>query len=128
MIAIKPICRAQRVRRDGTVKVYLQYCLTSDKRVLLETGIEIPLKHWNKKRAVIMEDLPDPFGDPAELNDSIKRQLRNAEDVVGVIVKRKVNQCREAEFFNSQFQGVAWRPCPQGKSSRVGRFDEQNPS
>ncbi len=90
MKSIKAICRTQRVRRDGTVKVYLQYCLTSDKRTLLETGIEIPLRCWNKKKAFITEDLPDPYGDSTELNDSIKRQLRNAEDVVDILLKRKV--------------------------------------
>jgi len=90
MSAIKPICRAQKVRKDSTVKLYLQYCLNSDKRILLETDIVIPLKCWNKRRSVIMEDLPEKYGTAKELNDSIKRQLRNAEDIVDILLKRKV--------------------------------------
>jgi len=90
MSAIKPVCKAQKVRKDGTIKVYLQYCLTSDKRTLLETDIVIPLRYWNKKRSVIMEDLPEKYGNASELNDGIKRQLRNAEDVVDILLKRKV--------------------------------------
>ncbi len=35
MLPIKPIYKAGRTRKDGTNLIFIQYCLNSDKRILL---------------------------------------------------------------------------------------------
>ncbi len=55
---IKLIVRKGKVRNDGTALISLQYCYSSEQRVLLSTGIGIPIQFWNKKTRRISKDLP----------------------------------------------------------------------
>ena len=45
MLPIKPICPANKVGRDGTAPVFLQYCYSTTNRILLNTGISIPSQY-----------------------------------------------------------------------------------
>ena len=58
MVPLKFRCDNRKTRRDGTSLIYLQYCFSSDKRTLLNTGIGIPFKFWNPKKQAIQKDLP----------------------------------------------------------------------
>jgi hypothetical protein len=64
LLPIKPICRAKRVRKDGTAPIFLQYCYSREKRTLLNTSIFIPPPYWQSKQQKITTELPVNFGDP----------------------------------------------------------------
>ena len=49
ILPIKPICKKEWVRRDGTSVIFLQYCRNSEERVLVDTGLAIPPDYWNRK-------------------------------------------------------------------------------
>lgn len=61
LLPIKLIC-CKRVRKDGTNAIYVQYCYRPDKRILLSTEINIPMRYWNKRLLRISNDLPTIFG------------------------------------------------------------------
>ncbi len=42
LLPIKPICPKNKVRRDGTGLVFVQYCGADNKKLLLNTKIAIP--------------------------------------------------------------------------------------
>jgi len=90
MLAIKPVYKIQNLRKDGTVKLYLQYCHSSDIHPLLETGIGIPPKYWNRKKLLINADLPEIYGSAETLNEELRMQTRKAEDFVTLLLKKKV--------------------------------------
>jgi len=62
ILPIKPICKKEWVRRDGTSVIFLQYCRNSEERVLVDTGLAIPPKYWNRKNKRISLSLPENFG------------------------------------------------------------------
>ena len=65
---IKAICESRFQRKDGTSIIYIQYCASASKRVLLNTGISIPAVYWNKKRTCVAGNLPSNFGETKKLN------------------------------------------------------------
>ncbi len=89
-LPIKPICRANKIRNDGTSIIFLQYCYNATKRTLLNTGIAIPISFWNKKSRRISEKLPTEFGDYEILNDELNRQKRIAEDLITHAIKKEI--------------------------------------
>ena len=50
ILPIKPICKKEWVRRDGTSIIFRQFCRNSEERVLVDTGIAIPPEYWNPKK------------------------------------------------------------------------------
>jgi|GEM_PF-4579336 len=44
--ALKPVCKKDWKRKDGTSIVYLQYCLGSYQFVLVDTKIAIHPQYW----------------------------------------------------------------------------------
>ncbi|WP_343703202.1 phage integrase SAM-like domain-containing protein [Chitinophaga sp.] len=90
MLPIKPICKKNFTRRDGTSIVFIQYCQSIDRRTLLNTGIAIPPEYWNRKRLRINDDLPAAYGAVADLNEQLQKSLRNAQDIVNHAVKEKL--------------------------------------
>jgi hypothetical protein len=82
LLPIKPICRANKMRKDGTSLIFFQYCYNATKRTLLNTEIAIPINFWNKKQCCVSEKLPTHFGNFEKLNDEINRQKRIAEDLI----------------------------------------------
>jgi len=67
----------------------LQYCYSAEQRVVLSTGIGIPLKYWNRKTGRISKDLPLVYGDVQTLDTSITEKLRKAEDMVTYDLKQR---------------------------------------
>lgn len=88
---LKLIIDDQRIRKDGTCSVYIQYCYSPSKRTLLNTQIELLPTHWNKKLGCISNNLSDKYGDAEELNMELKRQLRIAEEIVFFANKKKLS-------------------------------------
>lgn len=79
---IKLIIKNGDIRKDGTSLIYVQYCFSSQKRVLLSTNISIPADYWNKKAGSILTSLPSQFGDLKSLEADLREQLRRAEQIV----------------------------------------------
>ncbi|MGN6532089.1 MAG: Arm DNA-binding domain-containing protein, partial [Ginsengibacter sp.] len=82
MLTVKPICKKSKARKDGTSVVYIQYCFSSGRRTLLNTGIAIPSNYWNEKVLKISDSLPTTFGMVAELNKKIRDLIRKVEDII----------------------------------------------
>ncbi|MGB8193733.1 MAG: site-specific integrase [Chitinophagaceae bacterium] len=91
LLPIKLICPKGKERSDGTCLVFIQYCYSADNRTLLNTEIAIPHVYWNKKDRCISNKLPKDFGDYAELNKELFRQLRIAEDLVMYAQENKLD-------------------------------------
>ncbi len=90
VLPIKPICRQNKLRRDGTSLVFLQYCYNATQRTLLNTGLAVPIEYWDKKQRCVSQKLPARFGDHQQLNEELRRHLRIAEDLVTHAVKNKL--------------------------------------
>lgn len=81
-LPLKPICEEKNMRKEGTSIVYIQYCFSSQKRTLLNTGIAIPPVFWDDHNCCIKDDLPAAYGDAGLLNKEIKKLYRLAEDII----------------------------------------------
>lgn len=82
MLTVKPICKKNKARKDGTSVVFIQYCFDSNRRTLLNTGIAIPSNYWNEKNLKISDSLPPTFGMAAELNKDVRDLIRKVEDII----------------------------------------------
>ena len=89
LLPIKPICSANKIRRDGTSLIFIQYCMSAENKTLLNTGITIPPRYWNKKLNRISDNLPVEVGIPSELNKELQRQIRLAEDIISFAIDRR---------------------------------------
>ncbi|MBO9203353.1 MULTISPECIES: site-specific integrase [Niastella] len=90
LLPIKPICRSNRIKKDGTAPIFLQYCYSRTKRTLLSTGIAVPPEYWQRKHLRISPQLPPQFGDASKLNDELLRQKRLVEDLVAEATKKQI--------------------------------------
>ncbi|MCB9064584.1 MAG: phage integrase SAM-like domain-containing protein, partial [Chitinophagales bacterium] len=82
LLPIKIICNARKSRRDGTSLIFIQYCCSSQHRVLLNSQIAIPASYFTPKKQCISEELPEEYGDVDLLNKELKRMLRTIEDLI----------------------------------------------
>ncbi len=123
MLPIKPIYKTGRTRKDGTNLIFIQYCLNSHKRVLLNTQIAVPIKYWNKKTLNISELLPFCYGDATELNDRIKSLIRKAEDLVDFGVKLKTEDLvmflKQNFDLKSDFESIKSRLLQEMKAAEI---------
>jgi hypothetical protein len=85
----------RRPRRDGTSLIYIQYCHSSEKRVLLSTLLAIPPRCWNKKAQRISPNLPEEYGKADQLNSELQRMIRSTEDIVAYAANQKIKNVRE---------------------------------
>lgn len=85
---LKPGCF--KPRKDGTSIIHIQYCYSSDYRTLLDTGIRIPVKNWDKKRQIVIPDLPAEYGNTKKVNEALTGQLRLIESMIDFAIKRSV--------------------------------------
>ena len=85
-LPIKVICD-RRPRKDGTCVISIQFCLSSERRTLLFTGLAVPPEYWNKRVGRIQKNLPSDFGDAENMNLRLQRMLRAAEDIVYRAIK-----------------------------------------
>ncbi len=81
-ITNQAICKKEWARRDGTSVIFLQYCLNSEERVLVDTGLAIPPEYWNRKNNRISAALPPVFGEVKDIENRLTQKLRRAEDLV----------------------------------------------
>jgi hypothetical protein len=80
----------RRPRKDGTAAIYIQYCFSSDRRILLSTDLAVPPAHWNKRLLRISPSLPKSFGDAETLNSRLQKMLRTAEDMISYALEQKM--------------------------------------
>lgn len=88
-LPIKIICD-RRPRKDGTCVISIQFCLSSERRTLLFTGLAVPPEYWNKRVGKIQKNLPSDFGDAESMNLQLQRMLRAAEDIVYLAIEKKM--------------------------------------
>ena len=101
ILPIKPICKKEWLRRDGTSIIFLQYCYNSEKRVLVDTGLAIPPKYWNNKNNRINTSLPQDYGVVKELEIDLSEKMRRAEDLVNyALTESKVHPTK---FLKQKF-------------------------
>lgn len=87
---IKLIQKKGKVHRDGTSPIFLQYCFSAQKRVLITTGIAVPPIYWNSKTSTISTSLPVEHGDLASLGATLREYLRKAENIIDYALKRNL--------------------------------------
>jgi hypothetical protein len=86
---IKLIIKKGKVRKDGTSLIFLQYCYSAERRILLSTEVAIPPSYWNKKSGRISKDLPIVYGDVELLEEILTDKLRKGEDMINHALKKK---------------------------------------
>jgi integrase len=79
---IKLVVRKGKIRQDGTSLIFLQYCHTAARRVLIGTGVAIPPEYWDKRSGRISRELPPQYGKVEELENYLTDKARKAEDMV----------------------------------------------
>lgn len=102
ILPIKPVCKKEWVRRDGTSVIFLQYCFNSDERVLVDSGLAIPPEFWNKKNNRISPSLPEDFGKVKELELELSEKMRRAEDLINHALSN--SNVHPAKFLKQNFQ------------------------
>lgn len=90
LLPIKLVCD-RRARKDGTNPIGVQYCYALEKRTILDTQINIPIRHWNRKLSRISKELPVVFGIAEDLNEKLGLLKRKAEDIVAFAVKNNID-------------------------------------
>ncbi len=83
------------------MSIGIQYCFSSEKRALLDLGLAIRPKYWNKRRACISDNLSEIYGSSSELNQMLSHELRKAEDIISLAFKRQENPL---EFFKLYYK------------------------
>lgn len=108
ILPIKPICKKEWMRRDGTGVIFLQYCRTSDERVLVDTGLSIPPIYWNRKNSRITANLPVRYGTTENIEMQLSQKLRRAEDLISYALKKSNISPTQflKEKFNTSFDPV----------------------
>ena len=105
LLPLKSICPASKVRSCGTSLVFLQYCKSESEKTLLNSGIAVPPKLWNKKTGRI-QDMPKEYGDAKSLNEEVYRLYSIAEKMIQFALTDKIpdpilSKCAIALIINS---------------------------
>lgn len=87
---IKPIIRKPRLAVNGQHTIFIQYCYTTTKRVVLSTGVSIPPIYWDKIACTILPSLPTQYGNPTILQQTVDKQLAKAERVITYAIKKNL--------------------------------------
>lgn len=87
--SVKLIIRKAKCSKEGNHTIFLQYCYTSAKRVLISTGISIPQDYWDKNTCSIQASLPSKFGKVNPLQSELNKQLNKAERIIRYAIKNK---------------------------------------
>src|SRR5438445_13844475 len=85
---IKLVIKKGKVHKDGTNLIFLQYCFSAQKRVLISTDISIPGNYWNSRTSSISHKLPVEYGDVDSMETTLREKLRKAENMVDYAIKR----------------------------------------
>jgi len=92
----------KRVRKDGSATISIQYCYSSEIRTLLDTGIVIPVKYWDKQKCCISKGLPPVYGNRDNLNYEISRLTRIVEELLAIARRKKI--ANPLTFIKESFQ------------------------
>src|SRR5690606_16596 len=71
------------------------------RRAVLDSGLGVPAKYWNKKRRRISDQLPIPYGVTAELNERLDDELKKAQEIISITIKRKDDP---VDFFKVHYK------------------------
>jgi len=85
---VKFIIRKVKGAHASVHTIFLQYCYTSTKRVLISTGITIPETYWDKSAGSILSSLPAFYGLASTLQEKLDRQRCKAEGIIRYAIKR----------------------------------------
>ncbi len=101
-LPVKVIIKKGKSRKDGTSLLFIQYCYSKSKRVLLNSDISIPEKYWNKETGRIVNSLPVKFGNAKELEAELRHKTRLAEKLIDYATT-SVNTC-PVRFLKRNFK------------------------
>jgi Phage integrase SAM-like domain/Phage integrase family/Arm DNA-binding domain len=87
--SIKLVIRKVKGAQASVHTIFLQYCYTSTKRVLISTGIAIPETYWDKSIGCIRSSLPAIYGTASTLQDKLGRQRSKAEKIIRYAIQRR---------------------------------------
>ena len=80
----------RRPRKEGAAAIYIQYCFSSDRRILFSTDLGVPPALWNKRLFRISPSLPKSLGDAEVLNAKLQKMLRSVEDMITYAFEQKM--------------------------------------
>ena len=86
--SVKLIIRKVKGTHASVHTIFLQYCYTSAKRVLVSTGIAIPGTYWNRSTRSILPCLPSTYGPAIGLQEKLEQQRTKAEKIIRYAIKR----------------------------------------
>lgn len=89
--SVKLIIRKGKCSKDGKHTVFLQYCYTSVKRVLISTGVSIPEAYWDKRSSSILSSLPTEYGYIESLQKTLEHHRSKAEKIIRYATKRNLS-------------------------------------
>lgn len=98
---IKWIIRKGKFSKNGKHTIFLQYCYTSVKRVLISTGISILEVHWDKTTGSILSSLPAEYGRAEFLQNKLNQLRSKAEKIIRYAIER--NHTCPMEFLKRNF-------------------------
>lgn|SRR5688572_31358753 len=99
---IKLIIRKIKISKNGLHTIFLQYCHTTAKRVIISTGISIPAMYWDKSNCTILASLPGQYGSAPILQDKLEKQKAKAERIIIYVIKKNIG-C-PLQFFKRNFR------------------------
>src|SRR5436190_4311537 len=88
--SIKLIMRKGKLSKKGTHTIFLKYCYTRAKRLIISTGITIPENHWDNSACIILASLPAEFGKAETLQKKLHQQQLKAKKIVKYAIKRNL--------------------------------------
>jgi hypothetical protein len=99
---IKLIIRKGKCSKDGNHTIFLQYCYTSIRRVVISTGVSIPETYWDKETCTILPSLPLEYGSVASLQQTVNKQRTKAEKIITYAIRK--NQNCPMQFLKRNFR------------------------
>lgn len=111
MHRVKCVCKDEK--KNGLSAIYIQYCLTSQRRTLLSTGINIPFEYWDKIRSRVKENLPAEIGDAQKINKRVRENMSVVLDLL--------NESMHKNIPPIDFLKFSYHPelCQRGYNSRL---------
>ncbi len=100
--SVKLIIRKGKLRKDGNHVVFIQYCYTSAKRVLISTDISVPAAYWDKDNSSIMLSLPSEHGSPESIQSILDQKRMKAERIINYALKN--NHTCPMQFLKRNFR------------------------
>jgi Arm DNA-binding domain/Phage integrase SAM-like domain len=100
--SVKLIIRKGKLRKDGNHVVFIQYCYTSVKRVLISTDISVPAAYWDNDNSCIMLSLPSEHGSPESIQSILDQIRMKAERIINYALKN--NHTCPMQFLKRNFR------------------------